>query len=195
MTQDQPVATLETPRLTLRAFALKDALQIFHIFSDPAVMAFWNAPPMEREEEVQAYIEETLALCRLGGQMTWAVVHSATHAVIGMCGLAEIHVSQRRAEIGYALRRNHWGQGLISEALPAVLYHAYSDLALNRIEAYIDPPNLRSIRVVERLGFVREGLLRQRRWAGGRVHDSWLYAMLHEEWVRGTGAPAMEPSV
>lgn len=91
-------------------------------------------------------------------------------------------VSQR-AEVGYILDRTAWGKGLMNEALEAVLRYCFNLLKLRRIEADIDPRNERSVLSLERLGFSREGYLRERWEVGGEVSDSVLYGVLAREWM------------
>ncbi|MDO9353805.1 MAG: GNAT family protein, partial [Solirubrobacteraceae bacterium] len=88
----------------------------------------------------------------------------------------------RRAELGYALARQAWGGGYMHEALQALVAHAFEALQLHRLEADIDPRNAASARSLERLGFVREGLLRERWIVDGEVSDSALYGLLAPEW-------------
>ncbi|MGH8084295.1 MAG: GNAT family N-acetyltransferase [Lysobacter sp.] len=102
--------------------------------------------------------------------------------LIGATTLFAINHAQGRAEVGYALRASHWGRGLAQEALRLVLVHAFDTLVLRRIEADIDPRNGASCRLVERMGFVREGLLRDRWEVGGEASDSALYGLLARDW-------------
>jgi len=88
-----------------------------------------------------------------------------------------------RAEIGYILGRAHWSRGYVSEALPALIDHGFETLGLNRLEADIDPRNAASARVLMRLGFVQEGLLRERWVVRGEPSDSALYGLLLEDWL------------
>ncbi|HEV3426497.1 MAG TPA: GNAT family protein, partial [Paraburkholderia sp.] len=97
------------------------------------------------------------------------------------------HEQCRRAEIGFCLQRRQWGKGYMSEAAAAVVEHAFEAVKLNRIEADIDPRNTASARVLERLGFVREGLLRERWIVGDEVTDSALYGLLRSDRRASTG--------
>ena len=103
----------------------------------------------------------------------------ADHTLVGTCSLFHFHVASRRAEIGYALGRPYWGAGYMLEALQALLHYAFQTLDLNRLEADIDPRNPASARTLERLGFQKEGYLRER-WIvnrGGIGHMAvWLTA-------------------
>jgi ribosomal-protein-alanine N-acetyltransferase len=103
--------------------------------------------------------------------------------LIGSVTLFNLDFNHRRAEIGYALGREHWGQGYMNEALQALLAYAFETLDLHRIEADIDPRNIASIKTVERLGFKREGYLRERWQTNGEIQDAFFYGLLRREWV------------
>lgn len=103
--------------------------------------------------------------------------------VIGVANLQDVyrHFSQS-ATLGYSIDRGYQGQGLMTEAGCAVLWFAFSVLGLHRIEACYMPTNRASARVLEKLGFVREGLLRQSLLVDGRWEDHVLTAIVDEDW-------------
>lgn len=101
-----------------------------------------------------------------------------TGEALGECALFHANEQCRRAEIGFSLRRKYWSGGYMREAASAVIDHAFGTLRLNRLEADIDPRNVASAGLLERLGFVREGLLRERWIVGDEVSDSALYGLL-----------------
>ena len=88
--------------------------------------------------------------------------------------------------MGYILRSQSWGKALMSESLRSLVNYGFTNLNLNRIEADIDPRNERSERVLQRLGFVKEGHLRQRWIVSGEVSDSALYGLLRSDWEART---------
>jgi RimJ/RimL family protein N-acetyltransferase len=104
---------------------------------------------------------------------------------MGTVTLISIDLTHRRAEIGYALGRAHWGRGYIHEALQAVMKYAFNELNLHRIEADVDPRNTASIKTLERLGFQREGFLRERWQVGGELQDALFYGLLRPDWEEG----------
>jgi RimJ/RimL family protein N-acetyltransferase len=115
----------------------------------------------------------------------------STRRVIGGCGIRVHRAENRDADIGYVLHRDYWGQGLITEAASAIIEVGFSTLRMHRIWATTDPENLRSSRVLERLGMRFEGRLREHIWCKQRWRDSALYAVLEHEWgerrAAGTG--------
>ena len=111
----------------------------------------------------------------------WVIVRKADVQAIGTCGFHRWNKQHRRAEIGYDLARSAWRQGFMTEALTAVLEHGFAWMQLNRIEGLVHTENEASIRLLERLGFQKEGLLRQYFRQGDNYHDHWLLALLRTE--------------
>lgn len=174
--------TLATPRLTLRPPRPGDEDDLLALHGDPAVMRYFSEPPWSDPERPARQIAEDAAAFASRERYRYAIVLNETGRQIGNCGLFALHEQNRRAEIGYALRSDHWGHGYMNEALGALLEYAFVELDLNRLEADIDPRNDASTGCLERLGFVREGLLRERWLVGGEVCDSVLYGLLRREW-------------
>ena len=108
--------------------------------------------------------------------------------LIGHCSLFIFNAQCQRAEIGYGLAFAAWGCGYMHEALTVVLSYEISELALNRIEADIDPRNLTSAKTLQRLGFQQEGFLRERWVVDGEVSASGLYGLLRRNWLARTAA-------
>ncbi|MCA9635155.1 MAG: GNAT family N-acetyltransferase, partial [Myxococcales bacterium] len=109
----------------------------------------------------------------------WGIVVRGEDRLIGTCTLASIDRTHLRAEVGFALASARWGRGLMGEALALLLDHAFGPMGLQRLEADVDPRNLRSLALLERHGFVREGYQRGR--GGGGVQDSVLLGLLARE--------------
>ena len=108
----------------------------------------------------------------------------ADHELMGTCGYYDWNKTVRRAEIGYDLNPTYWGRGIMTEALHAVLKHGFEEMDLNRIQAIIDSKNTRSMKLVKRLGFKKEGVLRQRSFFNGEFRDDVCFSLLKREWAR-----------
>ena len=178
--------TLHTDRLTLRALTPADVDDLFALFADPAVMRYWSRPPMTERAEAQALLDGAIHAFEQGESFRWGLQLHADPRVTGTVSLFQLDAQNRRGEIGYALASNHWGRGLMHEALTAVVGYAFDDAAggldLIRLEADLDPRNSASRRSLERLGFQREGLLRERWIVAGKRTDSLLMGLLRREW-------------
>lgn len=189
MTFSFDCVTLDTLRLRLRPLIEADAPQLFAIHSDPLTMRYWSTPPWTDPAEGLRLVERDRKRLADGTAIRFGLEERETAEVIGTCSLHNFHHENRRAEIGYSLNRARWGRGLMHEALGALLTHGFGHLALHRVEADIDPRNLASARSLERLGFVREGILRERWIVGGEICNSAFYGLLRSDWdARGVAS-------
>jgi [ribosomal protein S5]-alanine N-acetyltransferase len=173
--------TLTTPRLILRPLRDEDAHALFAIWSDADTMRYFSFPAMTYLEQATDRVARKLKTSANGQDLICVLELRATGEVLGDCALFHADEQCRRAEIGFSLQRKHWERGYMSEAASALIEHAFSTLNLRRIEADIDPRNVASARLLERLGFVREGLLRDRWMVGDEVSDSALYGLLESD--------------
>jgi RimJ/RimL family protein N-acetyltransferase len=173
---------LETARLRLRPLADGDVPALFAIFKDPETMRYWTSPAMTDIAEAEALLRDIERHAKAETLFQWGIARRDDDLVIGTCTLFRIDRDHRRGEIGYILRRDHWGRGLANEALSALLDHAFGALGLHRLEADIDPRNTESIRLVERLGFKKEGHLRERYFLASEIQDSLIYGLLAPDW-------------
>jgi ribosomal-protein-alanine N-acetyltransferase len=172
-------------RLRLRGPRADDAGAMFELFSDPAVMRYWSRPPMTDRGEAEGLVDEIGEAFALRTMLNWVVTPRDRDTVIGTCTLFRFEPRHRRAEIGYALRSDHWGRGLAAEAAALALDWGFRALGLHRIEADIDPRNAASRKLLERLGFASEGLLRERHLVGGKTGDTELFGLLAQDWSNG----------
>lgn len=172
---------LETPRLLLRQPALPDAPAVFALHADPEAMRWWSTPPWTDPAAGTAWVDDRRAANASGEALTLMLEDRSAGGVLGTATLFHWHRTCRRAELGYQLSRPHWGRGLMREALDALLDWAFVEAELIRVEADVDPRNLASCGLLERLGFVREGLLRRRWIVAGEVSDTAWYGLLREE--------------
>ena len=181
MTPFEPTA-ITTKRLTLRFLSEADVPALYDMFSNPEVMRYWSRPPWTDKSQAQEMLVSTKEGYRTGGALQLGIERNDDHKLVGLCNLHYFDIPSRRAEIGYVLDRPYWGSGYMHEALQALLQYAFITLDLNRLEADIDPRNLASARTLERLGFQKEGHLRERWIVDGEVSDTWLYGLLRREW-------------
>jgi len=178
------VPTLESPRLRLRKYRSGDAERLFQLYSDPRVMRYWSFPPWTEMAQAEAYVQRALDEMAEGRVLPWAMAAHGDDRLIGTVTLFALDAMQGRAEIGYSLDPKLQNQGMASEALRLALCHAFDTLRMRRIEADVDPRNAPSCRLLERLGFRLEGLLRARWRVAGEVCDTALYGLLAPEFVR-----------
>ncbi|PLZ04065.1 N-acetyltransferase [Burkholderia sp. WAC0059] len=172
---------LTTARLKLRPLRHDDVHAFFEIWSDAEAMRYFSFPAMTGIGQATDRLARLLKTCAEGKDLVCTVELQATGEALGDCALFHADAQCRRAELGFCLKRRHWGNGYMAEAASALIAHAFDTVILNRIEADIDPRNLASARLLERLGFSREGLLRERWIIGDEVSDSALYGLLRSD--------------
>lgn len=174
--------TIETSRLSLRWISLDDVDAFYAIYSNPEVMRYWSTPPLADRAAASKLVSEIHEGFKRRELFKWGIALRTDNTLIGSVTLFHPDFIHRRAEIGYALGRAHWGNGYMQETLKAVLNHAFTVLNLHRIEADVDPRNAASIRTLERLGFQREGYLRERWHVNGEIQDAFFYGLLRPDW-------------
>lgn len=178
MSQELFFPVIETERLTLKPLAIDDSASLLTIFSDSEVMRYWNTAPWSTIEDALDFIHQSSASMQRQEGLTLGVYVKASGKLVGKCMLFSYDQESKRAELGFGLGRSAWGKGYIQEAGEALIQYGFYSLGIRRIEAEIDPDNHASAKALEKLGFTREGLLRQRWEINGIVSDSALYGRL-----------------
>jgi [ribosomal protein S5]-alanine N-acetyltransferase len=174
---------VETPRLRLREFRPEDELDIHEYASDPEVVRLMIWGPNTREL-TRAFFERAL-----DEQKEWprnsvglAIELKGEDRVIGSIGLRIKDERNRAADIGYVLARRYWGRGYMPEAAHAIVDAAFRRAGLHRVWATCDVRNRASYRVMEKIGMRREAHFRKNAFEKNEWRDSYLYAVLAEEW-------------
>jgi RimJ/RimL family protein N-acetyltransferase len=175
---------LTSERLVLRQIVESDLLALFSIFSNAEVMRYWSSPPMADITDARQMLLNIQGNYRNRSALQLGIERKNDQALIGTCTLHNLHLQSRRAEIGYALGRPYWRQGYMLEALHALIEYAFESLGLNRLEADIDPRNTASEKTLARLGFAKEGYLRQRWIVNEEKSDSAFYGLLRSDWIK-----------
>jgi RimJ/RimL family protein N-acetyltransferase len=175
--------TLDAGRVRLRWLTEADVPALFAIFGDPQVTRYWGFATLPDPVAAAELLNDIHREFRDGTLFQWGVEITGG-PLVGTCTLARLDLTNRRAELGFALGRAFWGRGYMTAALPAVLAYAFGRLGLHRVCADTDPRNVRSIRALERLGFLREGVLREHYLVQGEPQDAVVYGLLRSEWAR-----------
>jgi RimJ/RimL family protein N-acetyltransferase len=192
MLEGEKLPTIEAPRVRLRHLETADTDALYEIFSDPQAMRYWSAPAYAARAEAERLLAEIHECFHAKSLFQWGVALKTGDVIIGTTTLFQLDERNRRAEIGYILNRRFWGAGYMNEALRALLEFAFEKMDLRRIEADVDPRNAASVRALERLGFQREGCLRERWQVGGEIQDALFYGLLRREWKKAE-IPAPAP--
>jgi [ribosomal protein S5]-alanine N-acetyltransferase len=178
---------IESERLLLRLAAESDLPALLEVNSNEEVTALLPYARWESMADAEAWLRRMQGIQGTGLALQFVVVSHATGSAIGTCLLFRFEERSARAELGYVLGRPYWGQGLMREALEALVGCAFADMGLRRLEAEVDTRNGSSARLLQRLGFTKEGLLRQRWVAKGEARDVEMYGLLRSEWPRDEG--------
>lgn len=174
--------TLRSDRVVLRPFTPDDTDAVFVLLSNPHVLRYWNEPPWTDYAQAERFTAMGNQIDEEDVRVQLAIERIADGAFIGWCFLEDWDPHHRRATVGLCLDEKVWGQGFATEILPTLVQWAFDTLNLNRIETDIDPRNTAIARVLEKLGFVREGLLREDCIVNDEVCDSLVYGLLRREW-------------
>ncbi|MDO9378083.1 MAG: GNAT family protein [Nocardioidaceae bacterium] len=176
-----PTPTLTTARLRLRPFTGADEHALYTMHSDAHVLRYWDAPPWTDPARATRFVASCADMAEEGTGARLAIDQVADGAFVGWCSLSRWDPVHRSASLGYCLDRSAWGRGQATEAAHAVLRWAFDTLDLNRVQAETDTRNAASARVLEKLGFRREGTLREDCVVDGVVSDSWVFGLLRDE--------------
>jgi len=175
---------LETTRLVLRALQMEDADFIFKEWSDPAVTYFMrDEEPLKSRAQAEEFLRPFQTPEKIPNSKWWGIELKTHGHLIGTCGYFRWDKQHHRVEIGYDLCPDDWGQGLMLEALQALIRYGFEEMDLNRIEATTHTENQRSQHVLRKLGFQREGLLREYYCRDGIYNDQIQYSLLKREWL------------
>jgi [ribosomal protein S5]-alanine N-acetyltransferase len=132
---------------------------------------------------VEAMIERSLIRWAAGDLSKWGVALRQDDQLVGTCGFNEWSQVHRWAELAFDLAQGHWGKGLMRQAVTAILQWTYRQDEVNRVQAFVRVDNSRSMRLLERSGFMREGCLRSYRVCRGQPRDFHVYGLLRSDWA------------
>ncbi|MBE9108980.1 GNAT family N-acetyltransferase [Nodosilinea sp. LEGE 07298] len=161
---------LETPRLWLRQATEADAEDIFQLFSDPQVTQFHDLDTFTHLDQARAVIERRKMGFESDRGIRWAIALKLQNTSIGSCGFTWDRASDQ-AEIGYELCSKFWRQGIMTEALTAILNYGFEVENLERVTAEIMLDNTASRQLLKKLGFQSQGVIKERGFWKGKHHD------------------------
>ena len=190
-----PTPTLPTSRLRLRPFTEADAGALFALHGNAHVLRYWDSPPWSEPARAERFITACREMAVEGTGARLAVDRLSDGAFIGWCSLTRWNPDYRSASMGYVLDEAAWGNGYATEAARAVLQWAFDALDLNRVQAETDTRNAASARVLEKLGFVREGTMREDCVVNGEVSDSWVFGLIRRDWLQHQSMRRTTPTV
>ena len=176
---------LETERCILRAATLDDAAGLFHIMSDPLVTRYLGRQPMASLDEAVQRVQAFHTAFQDQTSIPWAITRRGSGQVIGTCVFWNLIKPHFRAEIGYSLAPEWWGQGVMIEAVTAELTFGFTSMGLHSVEARTSPANTASRRMLEKLRFVQEGYFHEDYYdtAAAQFVDTTVFSLLKTTWM------------
>ncbi|MDR0271594.1 GNAT family protein [Paenibacillus sp.] len=172
------ITELHTERLHLKKMKISDSSSLFKIWSDPDVTEFMDIGCFTNENQAKEMINLLDDLSRDNKSIRFSIIKKESNEIIGSCGYNTLDFGNGKAEIGYDIAKSFWGRGYATEAVSSLLDHGFSSLKLNRIEAKVDPGNVNSMRLLQKLNFTFEGTLRQYERVEGKFTDLNMYSKL-----------------
>lgn len=171
---------IETDNLILREIMPEDRDAVFAIFSDDEVTRYYDLATMRKRKEADELIDFFDERFASESMIRWGITRKGEDLVIGTCGYVLLH--RHRGEIGYDLRRNEWGKGVMAEALDAIIDFGFSAMDLQRVEALVMVENVASAKLLRKLDFTEEGTLRNYDHFKGAFHDMRCFSLLKHEY-------------
>lgn len=171
---------LETEKLILRAAVPSDAEALFRVFSDEEVTRYHDIETVTELQQIDRLISRWAERFRTQSGIRWGIAQKQDNTLIGSCGYR--YVNPFTAEIGYELAKTHWRQGIMTDALEAVIRFGFEQQNLNRIEATVLPDNIASIKLLRKLSFIEEGTLREYGYWKNQFHDLKMFSLLKKEY-------------
>jgi [ribosomal protein S5]-alanine N-acetyltransferase len=175
---------VKTKNLILRRMQGSDSQAIFKILADDEVTRYYDDDAFTDISQASDQIIAWENGFNNKRCIRWGITRKADHDIIGTCGYYGFHTWHMRASIGYELARPFWRQGIMTEALTNLIDFGFREMGLNRIDALVMPENSASIRLLEKLGFHNDGLLREyENWGDKGYVDLFVLSYLRKEWM------------
>ena len=169
---------LETERLRLREIVLSDAEAIFTCFSNNDVTRYYGQDPLTKLEQAEQFVEFFAKNYREKRGVRWGIELIETNELIGTIGFNAWSPKHMRAEIGYELQPQYWRKGYATEAVKKVISYGFDNLGLTRIGAIVFLENAASNELLIKLGFEKEGILRNYMYQNGVAYDTNVYSLV-----------------
>ena len=175
-----PFPNILTDRLLLRKLHSSDVSDILFLRSDPRVLAYMDTSPMDTIDDAREWQAKTQLKADNNDLVEWGISlrSDSSEKLIGMIAFWRILKDDFRAEIGYRLHPDYFRQGIMSEAMEAVLNYGFTTMNLHSVEANINPSNEASKKLLEEFNFVKEAHFKENIFFNGKFLDSAIYSLI-----------------
>ena len=171
---------IKTKRLALTQMALKDTDNLFKMLSDKETAKYVGIE--EKKKAIEKLIKVYLKRSKRGEGILLKMATRKDNNFLGFFALPNYNDVHRRTEIGYTITKENWNKGYVSEAILTAVNFLFKKIKLNRLEAMVHPNNKVSLHLLNKFGFKKEGLVRQRYYMNNKPEDMVMLSLLREEW-------------
>ncbi|MBB6453114.1 ribosomal-protein-alanine N-acetyltransferase [Salirhabdus euzebyi] len=175
---------LETERLRLMEIGENHIQAYFDIMSLDQVTQYYGMDSLENLEQAENIINSFLAGFETKRSMRWAIVLKENNTFIGTIGFNNLMIRNKRTEVGYEIHPNYWRNGYTSEALKEIINYGFEEFDLFRIAAVTYPENKPSWKMLEKIGFEKEGLLRGYLYQHNKSNDAFIFSLIRPDWKK-----------
>ncbi len=179
-----PFPVLQTDRLILDRAVDSDAMELYLLRSNDAVMKYVERPRPADEHDARELNRSMNEKINQHEAVAWAIRLKGNPKLIGVIGYWRTKPEHHRAEVGYMLMPEYWAQGYTYEALMAVLDYGFNTMNLHSIEADINPDNVASGNLLRKCGFQSEAYFRENFFWKDRYYDSEIFGLLAREFKK-----------
>lgn len=169
---------LETENLILRQISFDDEKEIFDVYSDKEAMKYFGKHPYKSIAEATGMVYTVINAFQNKEGIRWGITFKPSDKLVGSAGIWRLDKKNFRGEIGFELSPKYWGKGIMFEALSAIIKFGFEKMNLHSIEGNVDPENTSSIKLLEKLGFNKEGHLKENFFHNGKFYDTALYSLV-----------------
>jgi ribosomal-protein-alanine N-acetyltransferase len=174
-----PFPELNTARLLLRRLTVTDAKDLFVLRSDEKVMQYIGREPAQALDEMYKLIQQFDEGIEKNEAILWGItLKENPQQIIGTICFWNMQPNNYRSEIGYMLHPDHWGKGIMKEALRVSIEYGFTTIGLHSIEARTHADNTASSVLLEQAGFIKEGYLKEDSYFRGKFSDTIIYSRL-----------------
>lgn len=179
-----PFKNLKTERLYLRKLTHTDANEILALRGNPQTMKYIPRPLAVNLDDAIAHIDMINKKIEENLAINWGITVKGNDKIIGFIGHYRIQPENYRAEIGYMLLPDEQGKGYATESIKAVIEYGFNEINLHSIEAVIDPDNIASERVLQKIGFIKEAHILENEYFNGKFWDTVIYSILKRNYIK-----------
>jgi [ribosomal protein S5]-alanine N-acetyltransferase len=172
---------LETERTIIRKLNIEDLNDMYIYCSDVAVSEYTTWDTHKSLDDTKGFIDFILKAYSNNEVAPWGIEDKNTNKLIGTCGFVYWNITHSRAELGYALSRNFWKKGIMSEVVRRIIDFGFKEMNLVRIEARCHPNNIGSAKVMEKSEMILEGILRKHLFAKDQYQDVKMYSIIKDK--------------